>query len=111
VGIATGIALLGALFSKNVSSHVTSGLAHTPLAAKSAALGSALQNGQASAYLKHLPPQQASLAEHVARASFTAGLNEILLVAAVIAFVSGVLAFVLIRGKDFVQHQPAGAGG
>jgi EmrB/QacA subfamily drug resistance transporter len=111
VGIATGIALLGTLFSKNVSSHVTSGLAHTPLAAKSAALGSALQNGQASAYLKHLPPQQASLAEHVARASFTAGLNEILLVAAVIAFVSGVLAFVLIRGKDFVQHQPAGAGG
>ncbi|HVW79374.1 MAG TPA: MFS transporter [Mycobacteriales bacterium] len=111
VGIATGIALLGTLFSHKVSSQVSSGLAHTSLASKSGALGGALQNGEATAYLKHLPPQQAQLASHVARASFTAGLNEILLVSAVIAFVSGALAFVLIRGKDFVQHQPAAAGG
>jgi predicted MFS family arabinose efflux permease len=108
VGIATGIALLGTLFSKRTSSDITKALAHTPLAGKSHALANALQSGESTAYLKHLPPKQIPLAVHAARASFTAGLNEILLVAAVVALVSGVLALLLIRGKDFVQHQPAG---
>jgi EmrB/QacA subfamily drug resistance transporter len=111
VGIATGIALLGTLFANRTMSHVTSGLAHTPLAGKSAALGHALQSGQSAAYLRHLPPRQAAIAMHVARASFTAALNEILLVAAIVALVSGGLAFALTRTKDFVQHQPAGGVG
>jgi predicted MFS family arabinose efflux permease len=110
VGIATGIALLGTLFAKRTASDVTRALAHTPLAGKSHALGSALQSGQSAAYLKHLPPKQVPLAIHAARASFTSGLNEILLVSAIIALVSGVLAFLLIRSKDFVQHQPAAGG-
>jgi hypothetical protein len=37
-----------------------------------------------------------------ARSAFTAGLNHILLVAAVIALVSGVLSLLLIRSRDFV---------
>ena len=106
VGIATGIALLGTLFARRVSSRVAAGLAHTPLAGKGAALGSALENGQSSTYLQQLPAQRRSLAVQVARASFTAALNEILLVAAIVAFVAGALALLLIRGKDFVQHQP-----
>jgi hypothetical protein len=109
VGIATGIALLGTLFARRVDSRVTSGLRGTPLSAKGHELSGALQNGQATSLLRRLPPSQARLAEHVARASFTAGLNEILLVAALIAFVSGALSLVLIRSKDFVQHRPSGA--
>jgi EmrB/QacA subfamily drug resistance transporter len=108
VGIATGIALLGTLFAKRSSSDITKNLAHTPLSGKSHALASALQSGQVTAYLKHLPHQQMPLAIHAARASFTSGLNEILLVSAIVALVCGVLSLVLIRGKDFVQHQPAG---
>jgi len=111
VGIATGIALLGTLFTKRAVSDVTSGLAHTPLVGKSAALGNALKSGQSTAYFKQLPPKDIVLASHVARASFTAGLNEILLVGAVIALASGVLSFVLIRTKDFSQHQPAAGAG
>jgi EmrB/QacA subfamily drug resistance transporter len=61
VGIATGIALLGALFSSQVRGSV-------------------------------------------ARAAFTAGLNRILLVAAVIALAAGVISLVTIRRKDFAQH-------
>jgi EmrB/QacA subfamily drug resistance transporter len=61
VGIATGIALLGALFSAQV-------------------------RGSAS------------------RAAFTAGLNRILLVAAIIALVAGVISLVAIRRKDFAHH-------
>jgi hypothetical protein len=40
----------------------------------------------------------------VTRGSFTTALDHILLVAAIIAIVCGVLTFVLIRQKDFVQH-------
>jgi EmrB/QacA subfamily drug resistance transporter len=109
VGIATGIALLGTLFANKATSSVMSGVAHTALAGKGPGLAGALKSGQASAFLKGLPPQQAAVASHVARASFTAALDEILLVAAIVAFVTGVLTFALIRAKDFVQHDPAAA--
>jgi hypothetical protein len=42
------------------------------------------------------------------RGSFTTALNEILLVAAIISFASGVLSFALIRSKDFVPATPSG---
>jgi hypothetical protein len=41
-----------------------------------------------------------------ARSAFTTGLNHILLVAAVIAFASGVLSLLLIRTRDFVRSEP-----
>ena len=47
----------------------------------------------------------------ITRAAFTTGLNRILLVAAVIALVSGVISLAAIRGRDFAQPtaaQPAG---
>jgi hypothetical protein len=44
------------------------------------------------------------------RAAFTAGLDRILLVAAVIALASGVISLAAIRSKDFVQSS-LGAGG
>jgi hypothetical protein len=50
--------------------------------------------------------------EFIATASFTDGLNLIILVAAIIAFVSGVISLATIRGKDFVaQSGPAVADG
>jgi hypothetical protein len=45
----------------------------------------------------------------VARGSFTTAIDHILLVAAVIAFVCGVLSFALIRQQDFVPHGAAEA--
>jgi hypothetical protein len=41
----------------------------------------------------------------ITRAALTAGLNRILLVAAVIALVSGVVSLAAIRGRDFAQQQ------
>jgi hypothetical protein len=40
----------------------------------------------------------------VTKAAFTSGLNRILLIAAIIALASGVLALLLIRGKDFARN-------
>ncbi len=104
VGIATGIALLGALFANRLTSAVGTLTARTPLAARSAAISAALRDGGASRLFATAPPGQRGLLAEVARGSFTTALNEILLIAAIISFAAGVLAFALIRSKDFVSH-------
>jgi EmrB/QacA subfamily drug resistance transporter len=87
VGIATGIAALGALFQARVTDDL------------GPRLGRSVSSGV-------LPPG----AHDAARHAFIDGLNEILIVAAVVAFAGGVLAFALVRGRDFVAHQaPAAA--
>ena len=45
----------------------------------------------------------------VAEKSFDAGLNHILLIAAVVALVGAALCALLVRPADFVAHAPAGA--
>jgi hypothetical protein len=54
-------------------------------------------------------PEHARLAVGtITRATFTTGLNRILLGAAVIALVSGVVSLAAIRGRDFaLQQRPA----
>ena len=44
-------------------------------------------------------------------ASFVSGLNELFLIAAILALVGGVAAMALIRRQDFVVHTGEGAGG
>jgi EmrB/QacA subfamily drug resistance transporter len=83
VGIATGIAALGALFQASV----THDLGHR--------LGTAVSSGV-------LPP---GAAHEAARQAFIDGLNEILVVAAIVAFAGAVLSFALVRSRDFVAHQ------
>jgi EmrB/QacA subfamily drug resistance transporter len=104
VGIATGIALLGALFANRLGSAVGALSARTPFAAHSAAIAAALRNGGASRLFATTPPGRRGLLAEVVRGGFTTALNDILLVAAIISFVSGVLAFALIRSKDFAHY-------
>ena len=46
------------------------------------------------------------LAFGAARSSFVDGLNTIILIGAIVAFVAAVLTFILIRQRDFVQVHP-----
>ena len=46
-----------------------------------------------------------------AREAFVSGLNEILLVGAIIAFAGAILGFVLVRQRDFVASGGAHAAG
>jgi hypothetical protein len=112
VGIATGIALLGSLFASRVHDAATTDLARVPGAAKHMGqIGPALTNGQLGKALAKVPPAERAPIAHAARAAFTTGLDHILLVAAIMAIVAGVLTLVLIRTRDFVQHGPAAAAG
>ncbi|HLI53284.1 MAG TPA: MFS transporter [Acidimicrobiales bacterium] len=103
MGIATGIALLGTLFANRLATVVGSLTSGTPLSGRAGQITAALQNGESSALLARVPAAQRAALAHVARGGFTAALDYILLVAAILAFATGVAAFFLIRTKDFAS--------
>ena len=105
VGIATGIALLGTLFASQVKSAVQSRVAAVPgLAHQGPQIATAVQSGKVGTLIQALPAQARQTVATITRTAFTTGLNQILLVAAVIAFVAGVVSLAAIRGKDFAPH-------
>ncbi len=104
VGIATGIALLGTLFSSQVKSDVLRQVAgKASLAHQGPKIATAVQSGEVSQLISKLPPQARQAAAEITRGAFASGLDNILLVAAIIALAAGVLALILIRGKDFAR--------
>ena len=110
VGIATGIALLGTLFASQVSSQVLARAAAVPQLARrgSAARRRGAVRGRRVGDRTAARARQAN-GGTIARTAFTTGLNRILLVAAIIALVSGAVALAAIRSKDF-EHQQHSAG-
>jgi EmrB/QacA subfamily drug resistance transporter len=111
VGIATGIALLGTLFSHRLHDQIVANLARVPGAAgHTATIASALKSGQIGQALSTLPAGLRAPVAGAARGAFTDGLNLILLVGAIIALVSGLIALLSIRSKDFAPHAPVPAG-
>jgi EmrB/QacA subfamily drug resistance transporter len=113
VGIATGIALLGSLFSNKVRTDVRAKISAVPgLSAHASQIVGAVQSGQIGHVIGQLPGSARQTVGYITRSAFTTGLNLILLVAAVIALVSGVISLFAIRGRDFAQQQgptpPAG---
>ena len=108
VGISTGIALFGTLFTNRLGTAVTSLSRGTPLAAHTVAIRQALENGQVGQLLAQVPAGQRAVLAHVARGGFASALDAILLVSGILAMASGVVAFLLIRTKDF---NPAAARG
>ena len=113
VGIATGIAALGSLFSHQVTQGVRDGLAGTPAAAQSSGIAEAVTSGQIQAVLAQAPAAVRDQLAAVATSSFVDALNHIIVIGAVIAYVAGAACLVLIRQKDFVPQgpPPAPAGG
>jgi EmrB/QacA subfamily drug resistance transporter len=108
VGIGTGIALLGTLFSSRLTSEVHALTAGSSLASHSSGIVSALENGAIGPLLGRVPAAEHGQLFHVLRGSFASALDGILLVAAIIAFVAAAASLALIRGKDF---HPAGQSG
>jgi hypothetical protein len=108
VGIATGIAALGSIFSHQVASGIRDGLAGTPAAGRSDQVAAAVTNGQVAAVLEAAPADVRGEIAKVATSSFVDALNHITTIAAVIALVAGLLCFVLIRARDFETHHGQG---
>src|SRR5579875_1955 len=112
VGIATGIALLGTLFSSEVTSQVHTRVAAVPsLAHRGAQDRGAIPSGQIGQVIGGLPGPARQTVATITRAAFAAGLDRILLVSAIIAIAAGAVGLVAIRSKDFAQQHQGGPGG
>ena len=110
VGVATGIATLGSIFSHEVADGVTSGLAGTPVAGDADRISTAITGGQVDSVLQAAPAGVREQIAAVATSSFVDALDHITVIAAVVAFTTAVLCFVLIRQQDFVAHPGESAG-
>ena len=105
IGIATGIAALGAIFQDRIQSNLASS-GKVP-AGEVNRLAQAVSSGGTEQALRAVPAQFRSQAATLARSAFISGLNEILLVAAFVLFAGAALALVLVRQRDFVANGPA----
>jgi EmrB/QacA subfamily drug resistance transporter len=104
VGIATGIAVFGAVFQSAISSRLATGLAGTPSAAHSGQIAKAVAGGEAPSVLHLVPAPARAHATAIVDGAFTGALNEILLIAAIVAIAGAVLGVALVRGSDFVGY-------
>ncbi len=107
VGIATGIAGLGAVFQHEVTSKTTGALISSApgrqvVGATHGQLAGALVSGEVSQLARHLPPAARDALGHAYRVGFTDAFTTILIIAATIALVGAVCGFALVRGRDFV---------
>ena len=101
VGIATGVAALGAVFQSQVASKLASLPPDAP-----AGLAEAVSSGGSRAAAAIAPPAQRPEIVHAAKVAFVSGFNEILLIGAILSFAGATLGFALIHPSDFVQSAP-----
>ncbi len=98
VGIATGVAALGAIFQSRVDAKLAELLPRAP-----DGLGEIVASGGSRAAAALAPPGLHDRIVQASNEAFTSGFNEIIMIAAVLSFVGAALGFFLVRSRDFVQ--------
>lgn len=102
VGIATGVAALGAIFQSRVDSRLSELLPSAP-----DGLGELVASGGSKAAASVAPPGQRAEIVHASTEAFVSGFNEIILIASILSFIGAALGFFLVRSRDFVQPTEA----
>jgi MFS family permease len=100
VGIATGIAALGAIFQSRITTDVAASSIPQRFVQP---FSKGVSSGATQQVLDAVPAPLRPRAEALAHSAFINGLNTILLVAAFVLFAGAILAFVLVRQQDFVE--------
>jgi EmrB/QacA subfamily drug resistance transporter len=115
VGIATGIAGLGAIFTHVLSTHIIAALRTThgiSLAQAQHLAASTAQGAGVRSGLLSLAPGVRATAAAAVRASFVSGLDSLFLIGAIISLAAAAGSMVLIRQRDFsaaAAHAPVAA--
>jgi EmrB/QacA subfamily drug resistance transporter len=100
VGIATGVAGLGAIFQSQVNTKLTELVPHAPKG-----LGEIVaSSGSRGVEALNLPKAIGAKAVQAADVAFVSAFNEIILIAAILSFVGAIAGFVLVRSSSFVQQ-------
>src|SRR3954454_1442778 len=106
VGIATGIAALGAIFQHAVAAKTIDALGTAPRVGD---LGAQLSSGDVRGTLGAVPPDQRQRFVEAFHTGFAGAMNEILIIAAIVAFVGALAGFALVRKEDFLGAEGAPA--
>jgi EmrB/QacA subfamily drug resistance transporter len=107
VGTATGIAVLGAIFESAIASRLAPKLAGTVASGHAGQIAHAVAGGGTATVLRTVPGPERAQAALAIHSAFAGAMNEILLVAAIVAFAGAALGLVLVRGSDFVTQAAA----
>ena len=105
VGIATGVAVLGALYASRITTatlHALAGLPAPPGAAHR--LAAAVASGVGTRVAAAVPPAARGAVTHAARAGTASGLNDVLLAAAAFAALGAIAGFAF--GPDPARQPP-----
>jgi len=114
IGIAVGTAAYGSIFAARLSHDLGAHLAGVPgLAGSGGRIADAVHHGTVGQVIATTPPAARGPLTEAIHASFTGALNDLLLIAGILALTGGVLALALIRQKDFAvaQHAAGAPGG
>jgi EmrB/QacA subfamily drug resistance transporter len=108
VGVAVGVAAWGAIFLGRGAHTIASQLAGTPAAAGGhpRQLLEAASDGRLGSALSAVPHAARGVVANATRQGFLDGLNAILLIGAVIAFVGAAVALWLVREHQIEREQP-----
>ncbi len=103
VGIATGVAALGSIFSHQVRTKILAGLIGALGISAGAAhrIATGFSQGDPASGLGSVPHRALARTTTLVHTGFADGLSDIFLIGAILAAVAGVLAFALIRNRDF----------
>jgi EmrB/QacA subfamily drug resistance transporter len=104
VGIATGIAILGAIFESSIASTLGPQLAGTPAAGRVGQIAHAVAAGGAPQVIGGTPAAQRAHATLAIHGAFASAMNEILLVGAIVAFVGACIGLATVRSADFASY-------
>jgi EmrB/QacA subfamily drug resistance transporter len=97
IGIATGVAALGAVFQSRISSELATTLPQAPSSFADAVSSGGIHQAVAAA-----PPRFQGPALNAADHAFVTAFNEILLIGAAVAIVGGILGLIMVRQRDFL---------
>ena len=111
IGIATGIAVYGSIFTAQLTHNLNKQLAATPaLAGHAGTVENAIQQGTVSALIGRTPASARPDLIAAMHSSFASSLDVLLVVSACLALVGAVCAASLIHSKDFVASHPPTTG-
>ena len=107
VGIATGIAVLGAVFQSQIVAHTTAALGKSVYGPQiihrgGAQLQAAMAGGGVRQAAASLPASVRNALLDAYHSGFSITLNHLMVIGAVVAFVGALSAFALVRQRDFI---------
>jgi EmrB/QacA subfamily drug resistance transporter len=114
LGLAVGIAVLGAVFQHVVRDEVKTGLKGSPVAAQAEVLGDAIAAGGTADVVARTPAANRPTMQRIAEIGFAEGLQKMFLIGGILAAVGCIAALLFCRQRDmFVLPEggPPGAAG